>query len=91
MNKNYDPNKDYEQELIKIQKRILKEKGIDEDEVFDENGNKINLDLDKSFDERSDELFNDTFGEPKTPLGKYLRKEWIYIIGGLLIFWLFFK
>jgi hypothetical protein len=35
MNKNYDPNKDYEQELIKIQKRILKEKGIDEDEVFD--------------------------------------------------------
>ena len=91
MNKNYDPNKDYEQELIKIQKRILKEKGIDEDEVFDENGNKINLDLDKSFDERSDELFNDIFGEPQTKIGKYLRKEWIYIIGGLLIFWLFFK
>lgn len=91
MNKNFDPNKDYEQELIKIQKRILKEKGIDEDDVVDENGNKINLDLDKSFDERSDELFNDIFGEPKTTLGKYLRKEWIYIIGGLLIFWLFFK
>lgn len=76
MNKNYDPNKDYEQELLKIQKKILKEKGLDTDE---------------SFEQRSDKLFNDTFGEPKTPLGRYLRKEWIYIIGGLLIFWLFFK
>lgn len=91
MNKNFDPNKDYEQELIKMQKKILEERGIDENDVVDEDGNKVSFDLDKSIDERSDELFNDIFGEPQTKIGKYLRKEWIYIIGGLLVFWLFFK
>ena len=76
MNQNYEPNKDYEQELIKAQKKILKERGLDADE---------------SLEQKSYELFNDVFGEPKTSLGRYFRKEWIYIIGGLLIFWLFFK
>ena len=76
MNKNFDPNKDYEQELIKIQKKILEERGIDENDVIDEDGNKVSFDLDKSIDERSDELFDDIFGEPQTKIGKYIRKEW---------------
>lgn len=44
---------------------------------------------DSSLDEKSDELYNDTFGEPKTSAGRWFRKEWIYILGGFLI-WFFF-
>ncbi|MDA8799338.1 hypothetical protein N9N74_05495 [Gammaproteobacteria bacterium] len=44
---------------------------------------------DSSLDEKSDELYDDIFGEPKTSAGRWLRKEWIYILGGFLI-WFFF-
>ena len=33
MNQNYDPNKDYEQELIKAQKKILKERGLERSKI----------------------------------------------------------
>ena len=42
-----------------------------------------------TLDERVEELGNDIFGKPQTSLGAWFRKEWIYILAGLLICYFF--
>lgn len=47
------------------------------------------LNSEDTLDKKIEDLGNEIFGEPQGRLGAWFRKEWIYILGGLLFCYFF--